>query len=458
MAKWDVVQCGCQVPVALALALAAACAPAADPPATQTLQLGQLLGGTDTLHARAVAPRLFEFPADHGQHPDFRTEWWYFTGNLTAEDGRSLGYQLTFFRSALIDSAAFATARRGIGGSGTADTTSTADTTNSATTSTSAWRTRHAWMAHFAVSDAGTSRFFAAERFARGAAGLAGAQSAPFRVWLGAWAATHSQRGPIGRAAVDRPTQSIPTEIATMFPLTLRAAHDDVAIDLLLDAAKPLVLHGERGLSRKGAQPGNASYYYSFTRIETRGTVTIGGASHRVSGASWLDREWSTSVLADDVAGWDWLALQLTDSTELMLYRLRRDDGTADPFSAGTFVAADGSTTHLSSDAFTMTPLGTWSAASYPTSWRIDVPELDIHLDVAAAFDAQELVLAVRYWEGMVRATGTRRGEPVTARGYLEMTGYADTETAAAGGDASADLGGAPALDARRGRGTRTVP
>lgn len=370
-------------------------------PATP-LQLVALLGGADTLHARATEPRAFEFPADHGAHPEFRTEWWYFTGSLTAADGRAIGYQLTFFRSALTDSASF-----------TADTE--LDSGEAGGSGRSAWRARHAWMAHLAVSDGGTARLHASERFARGAVGLAGVRAEPFDLWLGDWRAT---------AAVRAPADASSTAIATFPPISLSAADGRIAIDLILDAGKPIVLQGERGLSRKGSRPGNASYYYSATRMPTRGTITIDGAAHDVRGDSWLDREWSTSVLADDVVGWDWFALQFADTTELMLYRLRRSDGTADPYSAGMFVHADGSTTPLANADFTLTPVRVWSARGYPASWRAVVPSLELDLTVDAVFDAQELVLTVRYWEGMVSTTGTRAGRPISGRGYLEMTGY----------------------------------
>jgi predicted secreted hydrolase len=351
-----------------------------------TLAVGELLGGADTLHARAVEPRVFTFPADHGPHPEFRTEWWYFTGNVTATDGRELGYQLTFFRSALTDSASFV----------------------STATDASAWRSRHAYMAHFAVSDITDTRFHAAQRFARAALGLAGAEVEPFRVGLDGWHAS---------SAGD-----------DMFPVRLVAADGDVAIDLLLEAGKQPVLQGERGLSRKGPEPGNASYYYSHTRMPTTGTIRVGAQTFTVAGASWLDREWSTSALSPDLEGWDWMALQLDDETDLMLYRLRRPDGTAGPFSAGRFVARDGSSSALSATDFTMTPLQWWRSpldgASYPTSWRVDIPRLGALLDVSAAFPAQELNLAVRYWEGSVVVSGTRAGRAVQGRGYLEMTGY----------------------------------
>jgi predicted secreted hydrolase len=373
-----------------ALAVAPACAPAVDErtaPAT-TLRLEELLGGTDTLHARAVEPRTFRFPEDHGPHPEFRTEWWYFTGNVTATDGRELAYHLTFFRSALVDSASFLAA----GGE-------------------SAWRARHAYMAHFAVSDITDRRFAAAQRFDRDALGLAGAQAQPFRVWLGDWS-----------AAAVRPADD------AIFPLRLQAADGDVVLDLTLDEGKPPVLQGDRGFSRKGPEPGNASYYYSQTRMPTRGTIRVGGRTHDVAGASWLDREWSTSVLSPDLEGWDWMSLQLADSTELMVYRLRRHDGSASPFSAATFIDAAGSATSLASDAFSMVPLRTWRSdldgTAYPVAWRVNVPGLGLELDVDAAFDGQELDLAVRYWEGAVRVGGMRDGRRVTGRGFLEMTGY----------------------------------
>jgi predicted secreted hydrolase len=404
--------------LALLCALTAACHPAGtrDIPVSATLEVGELLGGGDTLHARAVAVPQLTFPADHGPHPDFRTEWWYFTGNLTAADGREFGYQLTFFRSALTDSVTWL-ARDGVPGP---------------------WRSRHAWMGHFAVSDVAGGTFHSGERFARDAAGLAGAVAAPFRVWLNDWHASNDtgqpplgarRGGPFGAtpgATPDAPTAA--TIGSEAFRARLVAAEGDVAIDLVVEPGKRMVLQGDRGLSQKGPEPGNASIYYSFTRMPTTGTVRIGDREYRVAGYSWLDREWSTSALSPDLAGWDWMSLQFDDSTELMLYRLRRADGSAGEYSAGTFVAADGSTVRLGAGDFRMSPRGTWtspvSGATYPTAWRVEVPSLQLSLDVRAAFDAQEMNLAVRYWEGSVRISGTRGGAAVAGRGYLEMTGY----------------------------------
>ena len=410
---------------AAGLLLAAGCGNDVRTPPSATLSITELLGGSDTLHARAAGQREFTFPRDHGPHPGYRTEWWYFTGNVTAADGRELGYQLTFFRSALTDSASYARASGG---------------------ERSALRGRHAYMAHFGVTDGGTGVFRAAEKFARGAAGLAGAEvggvagggvagggvagaeagriagatvaglpapapprtSGALRVWLEDWEA-----------------ESVAT---STFPLRLRARADDIAIDLLLERGKPIVLQGDRGLSRKGPEPGNASYYYSLTRMPTRGSIRTAAGTWNVSGLSWLDREWSTSVLSPGVTGWDWMSLQLSDSTELMLYRLRRSDGSVDPFSAATFVAPDGTTTGFAADAFTMVPTGEWRSAagvSYPVAWHVAIPALDLELDVAAPVEDQELNLAVRYWEGMVRVTGSRGDRALTGRGYLEMTGHA---------------------------------
>jgi len=355
------------------------------------LSLREAMGARadDALYARAAAPRTFSFPADHGPHPEFRTEWWYFTGNLTAAGGRPFGYQLTFFRQAVAPEEPGAAPRA------------------------SAWATRQVWLAHFAVSDIDGRRFHASERLARGAAGLAGAEpgsAGGLRVFLEDWSAA-SPGGP------------------AVFPLRLRAAEGGVAIDLALEQGKPPVLQGNAGLSPKGPEPGNASYYYSLTRMPTTGTLTVDGHALAVSGASWMDREWSTSALPDGVAGWDWFALQLDDGSELMVYRLRREDGTTDPFSGGSLVAPDGSAIPLAAADLALTAEGhrrAPSGANYPSAWKLAVPSQGLELAVTPALPDQELPVSIRYWEGAVRVAGTRGGAPVGGVGYLEMTGYAD--------------------------------
>jgi predicted secreted hydrolase len=337
-----------------------------------------LRSADDRGYARAFAPREFRFPADHGPHPEFRTEWWYYTGNLATAAGRRFGFQLTFFRSAL---APGMPAR------------------------SSAWATRQAWLAHFTVSDVQGGKFHSFERWSRGAVGLAGAQADPFRVWVKDW------------TAEGKPPA-----------MHLTASAEDIGIDLVLQPGKPPVLQGERGLSRKSSEPGNASYYYSLTRMPAVGTVRLGGERFPVTGAAWMDREWSTSSLGADEVGWDWFALQLADGSDLMLYRLRRKDGRADPASSGTVIGPRGETRPLSLAGFQLESSGEWrsprSGARYPARWWVRVPSEGLDLEVRPLLADQELDVSFRYWEGAVAVEGTRRGKPVQGQGYVELTGY----------------------------------
>ena len=263
-------------------------------------------------------------------------------------------------------------------------------------------------MAHFALSDARRGRFRFAEKLAREAIGLAGAAEVPFAVWVEGWRAA-AAAGDFG-------------------PLTLSAAADGMALELTLDAGKPPVLQGDRGWSRKGPEPGNASFYYSLTRMPTRGTVELDGERFEVAGGSWMDREWSTSALGPELAGWDWLALQLDDGRDLMLYRLRRRDGTADPWSAGRMIEPDGSSRPLAAADFRLEPLGRWTSprgGDYPAGFRVEVPGAGLELEVVPRVADQELATLVRYWEGAVAVTGTDPRGRVSGAGFLEMTGYA---------------------------------
>lgn len=362
--------------LALALALAATAA------AAQVDLTGLLGGRADSGFARAMAPRAFSFPVDHGPHEDFRSEWWYFTGNLAAANGRHFGFQLTFFRVALAPEAA---------------------------PRASAWATNQAWMAHFALTDTEAGRFHAAERLARGTLGLASAEAAPFRVWVDSWQVA-------GRT---------PEEL---FPLRLSASDGEVSVELELSAMKPRVLQGQDGWDRKGPEPGNASYYYAHTRLAAEGSVRTRDARFEVTGTAWMDREWGTSALGPDLAGWDWLSLQLSDGRDLMLYRLRRKDGSADAFSKGALVLPDGARIALSVHEFALEPRRWWTSPEtgvrYPVAWSIRVPSQGLSLDIAPRLDEQELDLSVRYWEGAVDAKGRAGGETITGQGYLELAGY----------------------------------
>ena len=347
----------------------------------EALDAGGLAG-----FARARAPRALSFPDDHGPHPAFRTEWWYYTGNLATATGRHVGFQLTFFRTALAPPDHVAAGRG------------------------SAWAASQVYLAHFALTDTAGGRFHATSRLSREALGLAGARAQPFHVWVEDWSAR--------------------SETAGEFPVRLAAADGPVAIDLLLERGKPVVLQGDRGLSAKGPEPGNASYYYSFTRMPATGTVRIGDEVLAVSGLAWMDREWSTSALGRDLAGWDWFALQLDDGRDLMVFRLRRRDGSPDPQSAGTLVAANGDTRPLAAGAATLEPVGHWtspaSGVRYPSGWRLGVPAEDLSIEITPRLRDQELLVGPRYWEGAVRVQGSAAGRPITGQGYVELVGYGE--------------------------------
>lgn len=333
----------------------------------------------------------YRFPEDHGAHERFRTEWWYYTGHLTAADGRAFGFQLTFFR-------------RGI-------------PPDQVKTDPSKWSLHQLYLAHFAITDLHSGRFLYADKLSREGLGKAGAETDRLRVWIDRWSASMDDQVP------DRQR--------------LRAATEEFAIDLLVIPQKPPALHGRQGVSHKGAAPEQASHYYSLTHLATNGQIRVGAETLTVTGLSWMDHEFGSADLGRDIVGWDWFSLQLSDSTELMWYALRRADGTVDPASSGTLVSADGLTQPLSAQELTIQSLDHWTSphshARYPQRWRLSAPSLGLNLEVASLLADQELNTAhstrVIYWEGAVSATGQVRGAPVTARGYVELTGYAERFT-----------------------------
>jgi predicted secreted hydrolase len=453
--------------------------------------------GADDGFARAMAPRAFLFPRDHGPHPEFRTEWWYYTGNLGAADGRRFGFQLTFFRSALLPPAPAGPPRG------------------------SAWAARQVFLAHFAVTDVAGGSFYAAERWERAALGLAGARAEPFRVWVGPWSAAAAgmegagiPTAPAGAslfgatADMDSPVASggpgspaapqirgLPTAppgggslpapasagtspgggsltppragaapklglltappsdgnptapaSAGTPPMRLRAEAPEMGIDLTLLPGKPPVAQGDHGLSRKSGEPGNASFYYSLPRMPASGTLRTGGESFGVTGNAWMDREWSTSALAAGQVGWDWFALQLADGRELMFYRLRRRDGSADPASTGTLIDGAGHAIPLAPGAVDLRPLGSWrsprTGARYSAAWRLTVrppasrSAASLELLIRPLIAGQELDLSFSYWEGAVAVAGSENGAPLAGQGYVEMTGYGEPVDAPAGASA----------------------
>lgn len=330
---------------------------------------------------RAIEPVELRFPFDHGPHLDYQTEWWYFTGNLSNDDGDHFGYQLTIFRRGL----APGESQR-----------------------ESNYAANHIYFGHLALTDVARDRHVAYERFSRGAVGFAGASGDPFEVYLSDWSIQAS----------DAATQEI----------SLKAAAGELAISLILRPRKPPVLHGDRGLSPKSDQIGSASYYVSYTRLSTSGVISLGDSSHDVAGESWFDHEWGTSALGPQAIGWDWFGLQLDDERELMLFQIRLQNGGVDSASSGTLVEADGSTQQLGREDFSLEPLRNWrseaTGATYPLAWRVRIPERDLELIVEPRLDDQENQLGIVYWEGAVQVSGSASGF-----GYLELTGYKDPLT-----------------------------
>lgn len=329
-------------------------------------------------YRQAVPGYRFQFPRDHFSHPDFQTEWWYYTGNVRAADGHRYGFELVFFREGADERA-----RR------------------EAATNPSAWRVEDYYMAHLALTDIDRGRFRYYKRVNRAGPGLAGVDFERGLIWNGNW------RSQWDLAAGTQ---------------TLSAVADGIRFDLRLTPTKPPVVHGENGISRKSWEQGRASYYVSFTRLEVEGMLN--GA--KVAGTAWMDHEWFTNLLAPAERGWDWFSAQLDDGTELMLFQVRRDDG-KQPYSAGTLVGRDGHAIFLKPGDFSLEPLEYWrspkTAARYPVRWRIAIPRFQVNLHCAAPVDDQELAEGKdgnTYWEGAVTYTGSARGA-----GYLEMTGYA---------------------------------
>jgi predicted secreted hydrolase len=344
--------------------------------------------------AEALEPRRFEFPRDHGPHPDFRQEWWYVTGNLDAADGERFGFELTFFRVALVP--------QSMARSAEPPAVPAAPASGSAG---SAWRAREIYVAHFAVTDVARKRFRSEQKLSRAALALAGAQAEPLRVWLDDWALEASGTS-----------------------WQLHAAQPGYSIDLVLELQSAPVLNGDAGLSRKSDQPADATYYYSIPRLGVRGRLLRDGRAIEVHGLGWLDREWGSGGLGPSEVGWDWFGLQLADGSTLMFYALRDRDGRREAHSAGTWMAPDGSVRALTDADVGIAVDGEWRNGSgdrYPAGWHIRVPALTLDLRVLPVLADQELQTTPRYWEGAVDVSGERAGMSLSGRGYVELVGYA---------------------------------
>jgi len=325
----------------------------------------------------------FEWPRDHAVHRDFKTEWWYFTGNLRAADGRRFGYQVTFFRQGI----------RAPGVRAAVQSRFVVDDLK---------------FGHFTITDVGAKQFHFSQRLLRGAFGEAGFGDAKKLTWLGDWSLALDAGG----------------------AMQFRASEGARSLELHLESTKPWALHGDAGLSTKAEVPGHASQYYSGTRMRSRGTLQIAGQQFAIEGESWFDHEWATNQLAPGQSGWDWFSVQLDDGSELMIYRLRKKDGSVDGASSGSFIAKDGSVCHLQLGELRLTPTKFWQSTKtrgcYPIGWRVEVPPLGIDLEVTTPVETQELALdPLAYWEGMIDVHGKCNGQAVNGHGYLELTGYA---------------------------------
>ncbi len=336
-------------------------------------------------YALADQPRAFQFPQDYGTHNDFQTEWWYYTGNLETASGRQFGYELTFFRRAVQPADQRATRQ-------------------------SPWAVEQVYMAHFAISDIAGGAFYPLQRLSRGSAGLAGATTTPqFSVWLEDWQVEQTGEG----------------------TYHLQANSGGNAIDLTLSDQSGPVLEGDQGLSRKGPEPGNASYYFSQPDLASQGTVTLAGQVFEVSGMSWMDHEFSTSALGSGLVGWDWFSVHLGQGSELMLFTLRNADGSYSLYSSATLIRPDGSTQVLAENEFSVKVTGQWksphSGGVYPAGWQVSIPAEQIELMIQPLLADQELNLSFVYWEGAVSVSGSYAGQEVNSSGYVELTGYAQS-------------------------------
>ncbi len=343
------------------------------------LALGLMLNADESF--RLALPNYhFEFPRDYFNHPDFQTEWWYYTGNVRTPEGRRFGFELTFFRHAVARTPEVA----------------------------NVWDVRDLWMAHLALSDIAGGQFLHTERLNRSGPGIAGADLKQARVWNGNWQAQWTLNS------------SVPGGATQM----LQAVAGRFSFELSLKPEKPPVINGENGVSQKAEGPGKASHYISFTRLKTSGTIILDGKRFSVAGTSWMDHEFFSHQLEAAQSGWDWFSMQLEDRSEIMLFRLRRADGSHDPYSAGTYVDPQGHSRHLGAGDFAVTPGKTWGR--YPVEWTVEVPSLGFKAEVRTPLEQQEMAgsYGPAYWEGAIDIDGTRLGRSLRGIGYLEMTGY----------------------------------
>jgi predicted secreted hydrolase len=335
-------------------------------------------------YLKADKVRTFQFPEDHADHPLYKNEWWYFTGNLETAEGRGFGYQFTLFRSVL-----------------------SPDTPQSH----SAWSGNQVYLAHIALSDLQEGKFYHEEQFSRAVLDIAGVDTSPFRLHIGQWL-----------------VEGIDVDSAGKFKLSMQVNAEEFALTLQLENTHLPVLHGEQGLSAKSPSPGNASYYYSYPALKSSGQVHLADQQYPVTGKSWYDHEWSTSSLEDDQSGWDWFSIQLSDGSELMVFQLRNKDQQAKNYYYGSYIDKMGKLETLGKDGISIEVISAWESpdtgVSYPSRWKIGIPGKELVLDVQPRMPNQEMNMSFRYWEGAISITGMSSGSRISGLGYAELTGY----------------------------------
>src|SRR5258706_1504589 len=354
-------------------------------PSIQVPDVAATAGSPPTIEPGFIAAdgsRALTFPEDFGGHPDFRAEWWYYTGNLQTSQGRHFGFELTVFRVGLLPP--------------------TVELSNN-----SDWSGRDIYFAHFAVSDIGSDHFYAFQRYSRPGPGLAGTHADSYHIWLEDWNITQRTKG----------------------VYQLQAEQEQVVLDLTLTDESGVILNGAHGYSRKGTNPTNASYYYSQPRLRADGTVKINRVQYHSSGLAWNDHEFSTGVLDENQIGWDWFSLQFEDGRALMLFQLRERSGGISDSASGTFVAIDKTSQPLHKSDFEITVQDEWRSphtqGPYPASWEIQIHKSNCLLEAKPWMADQEVNFPpVTYWEGAVHFTGSCNGTPVQGDGYIELTGY----------------------------------
>ena len=372
------------IPFALLIFLTACSPPTVPAAEVEVPAVATINANIPTGFVAADGSRVLSFPQDFGAHEDFRTEWWYYTGNLQTPERRHFGFELTIFRVGLLPP--------------------TVDLPTD-----SQWYNNSIYFAHFAVSDIANEKFYAFERYSRPGPGLAGAQADPYRVWIEDWNITEQ----------------------ALHTYRLQASQENIAIDLTLADEMGVVLHGEDGYSRKGKAVNNASYYYSQPRLRADGFVRVDDAQYKVNGLAWKDHEFSSSVLDKNQIGWDWFSLQFENGPALMLFQLRERDGGTSDSSSGTFIPADGIPQRLQKADFEITVLDEWRSPHtqgvYPSAWKIRLNKPNCLLEVRPWMADQELNFpTVTYWEGAVHFEGIcDNGDSVRGNGYIELTGYA---------------------------------